>query len=160
MYKWARHRPSCEVGCVRPVHTMQYKASIVIAFYKELGLPEPIPELKFHPNRKWRFDFAWPTHGVALEVEGGVWSGGRHSRGSGFIKDMEKYNTAAQMGWKVLRCVPDDVATCDVAHMIKVALGLAPLNVESKSSGTSHTSSDVLPEPCCKARSRGCRGMP
>ena len=70
------------------------------------GLPEPVLEHRFHPVRRWRFDIAWADHMIALEVEGGVWTGGRHTRGSGFMKDMEKYNTAAAMGWIVLRAVP------------------------------------------------------
>lgn len=66
-------------------------------------LPEPVREYRFAPDRKWRFDFAWPDRKLAVEVEGGVYSGGRHTRGSGYIKDLEKYNRAAVLGWCVLR---------------------------------------------------------
>ena len=58
-----------------------------------------VPEHKFHPERKWRFDFAAPPAMVALEIEGGVWTRGRHSRGAGMIADMHKYNAAASRGW-------------------------------------------------------------
>lgn len=56
-------------------------------------------------ERRWRFDFAWPQHMVALEVEGGVWRGGKggHTSGVGFSKDCEKYNTATILNWKVIR---------------------------------------------------------
>lgn len=56
-------------------------------------------------KRFWRFDFAWPEHKVALEVEGGVWKGkrGGHTSGMGYSKDCEKYNEAAVRGWKVIR---------------------------------------------------------
>lgn len=74
---------------------------------KALGLPEPIREYRFHPTRKWRFDFAWLDKKVACEVEGGVWSNGRHTRGSGFIDDCEKYNAANQLGWHVYRFTAD-----------------------------------------------------
>lgn len=66
-------------------------------------LPEPEREYRFDPVRRWRFDFAWPDVRVALEVEGGVYSHGRHTRGSGFTRDVEKYNMAVMLGWAVLR---------------------------------------------------------
>lgn len=60
-------------------------------------------EHRFHPERGWRMDFAWPEYRVAVEVEGGVWGMGRHNRPRGFIADTEKYNAAAELGWIVLR---------------------------------------------------------
>lgn len=66
-------------------------------------LPEPERELKFHSTRKWRIDFAWPDLMLAVEVEGGTWTGGRHTRGAGFRKDCEKYNQATLDGWTLLR---------------------------------------------------------
>lgn len=60
-------------------------------------------EYKFHPERNWRADFLITGSKILIEVEGGIWSGGRHTRGKGFIADMEKYNAAAVMGFKVLR---------------------------------------------------------
>ena len=69
--------------------------------YKKL--PKPEREYKFCGWRKWRFDFAWPDQKVAAECEGGHWSGGRHTRGSGFEKDCEKYNVAQNLGWRVFR---------------------------------------------------------
>ncbi len=65
-----------------------------------------IPEYKFHPTRKWRFDFAIPLKMIAIEIEGGTFSNGRHSRPLGMQADMEKYNQAALSGWKVLRYTP------------------------------------------------------
>lgn len=70
---------------------------------KALQFKPPVREYKFHPTRKWRFDFAWPDEKVAVEIEGGIWGGGRHTRGSGYTKDCEKYNVAVVMGWRVLR---------------------------------------------------------
>jgi very-short-patch-repair endonuclease len=54
-------------------------------------------------QRKWRFDFFAPTHQLAIEVEGGTFVHGRHSRGAGMRDDMEKYNAAALEGIRVLR---------------------------------------------------------
>jgi very-short-patch-repair endonuclease len=62
-----------------------------------------VVEHRFHPERRWRFDIAWPDLKVAVEVEGGVFVRGRHNRPTGFINDCEKYNAAAVMGWRVLR---------------------------------------------------------
>lgn len=66
-------------------------------------LIEPMREYAFARPRRWRFDFAWPEQKLAVEIEGGVWTNGRHTRGSGFVADTEKYNAAALLGWKVLR---------------------------------------------------------
>jgi very-short-patch-repair endonuclease len=63
----------------------------------------PVREHRFHPSRKWRFDFAFPERMCAVEVEGGMWTNGRHNRGGGAIADMEKYNVAAALGWFVFR---------------------------------------------------------
>lgn len=66
-------------------------------------MPMPVNEYRFHPLRKWRFDFAWPDHRIAVEVEGGSRTYGRHNRAGGFEKDCEKYNAAALLGWRVFR---------------------------------------------------------
>ena len=76
----------------------------------ELGL-EVVKEYKFHPLRKWRFDYAIIELNVAIEIEGGIWSKGRHTRPTGFIKDMEKYNTATALGWKVIRIATNDYSS-------------------------------------------------
>lgn len=76
---------------------------------KDEKLPLPVAEYKFCPDRRWRFDYAYPDLKVAIEQEGAVWAQGRHTRGSGFIKDMAKYNKAALLGWRVLRYTPDQM---------------------------------------------------
>lgn len=86
-----------------------------------MGLPAPTPELKFHPTRKWRFDYAWTDSKVFLEVEGGVWSGGRHTSPKGFAGDMAKYNAATCMGWRKLSCTPKDLLTLATITLIKTA---------------------------------------
>lgn len=86
------------------------------------GLPMPVQEHRFHETRRWRFDHAWLSEKVALEIEGGVWSGGRHTRGAGFKKDMEKYNTATRMGWRVVRVTPDQLNQRETIEMIQELL--------------------------------------
>lgn len=68
---------------------------------------ECVKEYKFHPTRRWRFDYAIPEHKIAIEIDGGVWTGGRHVSPKGFLNDMEKFNAAASMGWLVLKFTPD-----------------------------------------------------
>jgi hypothetical protein len=63
-------------------------------------------EYKFHSTRKWRFDYAIPEYKIAIEIEGGMWINGRHTRGSGAIGDLEKYNQAVLLGWRLLRFTP------------------------------------------------------
>ena len=98
--------------------SMKYNTKVVLAYFKSMGIPDPETEYKFCVDRKWRFDFAWPVYRVALECEGGVWTGGRHTSGSGFVKDMEKYNFAVCDGWAVLRCVPRNLCMLETAAMI------------------------------------------
>lgn len=83
---------------------------------------ECFKEFKFHPKRRWRFDYAIPEHRIALEVEGGVWTGGRHTRPQGFLGDIEKYNTATLMGWRVFRTTPDDLLKTATLNLLKTAI--------------------------------------
>lgn len=95
--------------------------SSAIAFFVGQRLPAPVVEHRFHTERKWRFDYAWPDAKVAIEVEGGVWTGGRHTSSAGFIKDIEKYNAAARLGWRVLRCTPKTLLSLDTVEAVKEA---------------------------------------
>ena len=90
---------------------------------KQLKVELPTPEYKFHPVRKWRIDYAWINHKIALEVEGGVFIQGRHSRGVGMIKDMEKYNTLASEGWRVLRVTPTTLCKTEIIKLIIKTIG-------------------------------------
>ena len=85
---------------------------------------EVVKEFKFHPVRKWRFDYAFPEYMVAVEVDGGVWTGGRHINPAGYINDMEKLNTAASMGWLVLRITTDDRFASKIFELIEKTLEL------------------------------------
>ncbi len=87
-------------------------------------LPEPVREYRFHDVRKWRLDFAWPDYRFAVEVEGGGWVGGRHTRGAGFEADMVKYQTAMLDGWTVYRCSPGLVKSGDAVKTIETMLAM------------------------------------
>ena len=80
---------------------------------------EVVKEFQFHPTRRWRFDYAIPSHKIALEVEGGVFSKGRHTRGAGFIGDIEKYNEATRLGWRVVRTVPWELNTRKTVQLLR-----------------------------------------
>jgi hypothetical protein len=89
------------------------------------GLPEPVREYAFAEGigRKWRLDYCWPAQGIALEIEGAVWMNGRHTRGSGFVKDIEKYNELACMGCRLLRATPQQVESGAVYDWLDRTIG-------------------------------------
>lgn len=89
------------------------------------GLPQPASEYRFHPTRRWRFDYAFPERRVAVEVEGGAFIRGRHTRGSGFRRDLEKYSEAAAMGWLVIRVLPEQLCEERTLGWIRRALARA-----------------------------------
>lgn len=95
---------------------------IFIAYIRHELKIELVKEFRFHPKRLWRFDYAFPELKIAIEVEGGVWTKGRHTRGSGFVKDMEKYNAAASMGWTILRVTPKQKFTIETVNILKEAI--------------------------------------
>lgn len=93
-------QPGCGPSALEAMFLLQIRA---------LHLMAPEREYRFHPKRRWRLDFAWPTQMLAVEVEGGVWSGGRHTTGVGFTLDCEKYAEAMCLGWRVLRVTGSQV---------------------------------------------------
>lgn len=116
-----------------------YNTAVVLAYFKEMGLPEPIPEYHFAKEamgRNWRFDFAWPTvlwtdgrlthPGLALECQGGIFQkgGGRHNRGAAMLKEWEKLNAAAAMNYRVIYCQPSEICMLETVNLIKRCLGI------------------------------------
>lgn len=86
------------------------------------GLGSPHAELQFHPTRKWAFDFAWKAERVALEIDGAIWTQGRHTRGSGRLGDMEKQSEAAALGWRIIYRTPQNLYSDETADLIRRAL--------------------------------------
>ncbi len=86
---------------------------------KLCSIPAPVEEFRFHPTRKWRIDYCWPDYGLAIEVEGGAWTKGRHTRGGGFIKDMEKYNAIEMAGYTLLRFTPTQIRNGYALEQVK-----------------------------------------
>lgn len=109
------------------------KADIVMwEQLKEILVCGAEKEWRFHGQRKWRFDFALlpssparaSSHKIGIEIEGGVWfkGGGAHNRGRGFVDDMEKYNHATLLGWRVLRFTPEQVLKGEAIAFIQRVL--------------------------------------
>ena len=80
-------------------------------------------EFKFHPSRKWRADFHLKDKKILVEVEGGIWSNGRHTRGNGYLGDLEKYNEATMMGYQVIRFSTEQVKSGKAIEQIKKMVG-------------------------------------
>ncbi len=94
------------------------------ALCRAFGLPEPEAEHLFAKcmGRKWRFDWAWKSGKVAVEVQGGLFVQGRHSRGAALLKEHEKLNAAAILGWRVLFTTPRDIASGAILDDVRAAL--------------------------------------
>lgn len=92
----------------------------------------PTPERQFYfaksVGRKHRFDFAWPEHKLAVEVDGGTIMArkgvavGHHSS----LRDYRKRNLAVLLGWRVLAYRPESIRSGDVIFDLTWLLGGAP----------------------------------
>lgn len=85
----------------------------------------PEQQFRFHPERKWRLDFAFPDVRVGVEIDGGIFAAenreeaGKHARGAGRCADMEKRNAAVELGWLILNYGPPHVRSGEAAIQIE-----------------------------------------
>ena len=77
------------------------------------GLGLPIKEHNFHATRKWRVDYFFPELNLAVEIEGGAFCQGRHTRGAGFREDLRKYNALTLQGIALLRFLPEQMRSLE-----------------------------------------------
>ena len=120
---------------------------------QQLDIPKS--EYKFLDKRRFRFDFAWPDRMIAMEIEGGVWIKGRHTRGAGYSRDMEKYNLAGLHGWKVYRFTPQDVYKGVALAFIKGVMNNNKPKVQSyEDISRGLVFSDTVQSPKSKASSK------
>ena len=110
--KWPANRIAPDVFCLICKQTLNV---------------DVIMEHQFHEKRKWRFDYAiLEPYFIAIEVEGGVWTNGRHTRGKGFLSDVEKYNAGTLAGWRIFRVTPDTLITDKTLKMLHLAMQYRP----------------------------------
>jgi very-short-patch-repair endonuclease len=98
------------------------KSELELSLYLQLEDLVPKREYRFHPVRKWKCDFAFIKQKLLVEVEGGIFTGGRHVTGTGYVKDLIKYNQAAILGWTILRYSSKDVYSGAAAKEIRTYL--------------------------------------
>lgn len=93
----------------------------VFSILQSLGVERNLifSEYKFLSERRFRFDYAIPRYQLGIEIDGGVFCGGRHTRGLGFIKDQEKTNLACCEGWYVLRFIPKDLNSGNFLEIVE-----------------------------------------
>lgn len=99
-----------------------WRHRLFVDMLRAAKLPEPVAEYRFWPGRKFAFDYAWPEVKVALEIEGAVYTQGRHTRGAGYVSDMRKYSEAAIRGWCLIRLTPDQLHQQSGETLIRRAL--------------------------------------
>jgi very-short-patch-repair endonuclease len=86
--------------------------------WQALGGPPLERELRFHPERRWRADFAHLPSRTLIEIEGGIYINGRHNRAAGFAADLEKYLEAQLCGWRVIRLGPKELTKRHIGRLI------------------------------------------
>lgn len=114
---------------------MKFDADVLLDLHiRAKGLPKPEREYRFHPRRKFRFDRAWATQQIAVEIEGGFFGVGKpcpscgrrkvagHSSIERLLSDTEKYNAAAELGWMVLRYSPKQIESGEAIRQIERVL--------------------------------------
>ena len=87
--------------------------------------PEPVAEYRFAPPRRFRLDFAWVPQRVGVELQGGTFTQGRHTRGTGYERDCEKHNLLQSAGWRCYYVTAGmlDRDPAGVVAMVREAIG-------------------------------------
>lgn len=98
---------------------VSYNQQIVTAYFCEFGIPAPIFEFVHIPSRRFRLDLCWPDKKIGIEVQGGIWVQGKHGRGSGIRKDMDKRNLQILSGWRVFEVEPRELLSQKTIDMVK-----------------------------------------
>lgn len=137
---------------------------------EQAGVPDPKPEHRFARGigRDWRFDLAWPELHLAVEIEGGIWAKpagegkpcilcgerkrGAHGSGAGIMRDIEKYNAAVMMGWRIYRVATSRVTwgtVREIAALIDI--------LRAQRERPSRVYATPRPDPCLDVETPGAR---
>lgn len=122
----AQKKPKPKTG-KRPPHgpstlELELRGQILCA-----GLAKGIEvEYRALPDRKFRWDLAWPEepHRLLVEIQGGIKLGARggHSSEAGITRDCEKMNLATLAGWRTLAVTGDQIKSGQALAWIQQAL--------------------------------------
>jgi very-short-patch-repair endonuclease len=120
-YAALRNAGDLGAGVEQALEAMQPNNALAAKFehlWAEWGGLPLTKEYKFSSARRWRADYCHTDTRTIIELEGGIYSGGRHVRAEGYRSDVEKYNAAAMLGYTVLRLGTGQV---DAAHVAEIA---------------------------------------
>jgi len=118
-WDWTTINTDAGATAAREGCAVKYNPTIVSAYYRQELSLSPEFEVRFHPDRKWRFDLAWPEFRIAIEVQGGLFVRGGHNRGAQIIRDQEKMRAALELGWLVTYCIPQDLCTSTMVQHVR-----------------------------------------
>lgn len=112
----------------RDKETERMRRRFFIELCREHGIPAPKQDYRFAaPDRQWQLDLAWVDARVAIEVQGGIFVKGAHSRGKHQLEDFAKMNAAQLRQWRVLQVTPTQLCTAETIDMVKLALQPIPM---------------------------------
>lgn len=105
-------------------YTKSYLELQALQQIMDAELPKPEREFEGIPERRFRFDFAWPEHLIAVEIHGATHVGKGHTGGVGFTKDRQKMNLAAVHGWIVLEFTAEMLNADELVPTLKELFAL------------------------------------
>lgn len=114
------------------------KSNLIRSFdyqWRVLNGPPLEKEYRFHTERRWRFDRCHITAKVAIEIDGGVWTGGRHTRPIGYTNDCIKLNAAALLGWTVFRLTQPMIENDAAIHLVPIIQFIFQRRLEQLTNG-------------------------
>lgn len=75
----------------------------ILLILRALEIPYEQEHLFALPNKRFRFDIAILDQKIAIEYEGLFSEKSGHTTIKGYVKDVQKYNLATILGWRILR---------------------------------------------------------